>query len=1200
MTKGSVVANPHPSITGSYEAYRISGPSRFVGKGRPDVGIIWNVPATPTPTRPRPPTSVYPKHDHGVNCSDTSSVLRSPHFNKKCPYKHPFKRAFYLQSQMTLEKCLQSLIECEECVTVSWEVERKRCLGCTTDQLFDDDSFTYQQTFEKHPSCLPEKPSGLPYNLYELNTSTGMISWVATSHTYTPNASDAGLPRRRELAPYKEGLVPIEFELGEGFGQLPVTESITYFVAPASAPVSNWPEIRPGVQGARVMSGSNPSGLAVECTRYDLHGIHELAIPFNPGYGKHDSASFGTGAWKAIQAGSWEGLGRQAPSGPYWLYGTQKKYHPILDGETGKDGVVWQDHVTNKIYFSLVGKYGANSIEVPNSSGDPLDDVPTGVPPIKENDKAYGGKLLVAASNGLMLKSAETTETVHSRLPLEIVYLVASRQGTRNEGVALTAYRVDRTGKVILQKRIPTNGTYPPPSDKLCASKTGGSASIAWSIMKNDTGAITKNQVAVSWSKILIPSHQNGVAFILDPQSLEIMHNFGQYTSHSNDNAVMLGRNGFFTQVHMGDVFPRGIQISHFRITEDQIYNVIPGTKCIRENWTGCNGGGIIGYKDGVQSWQECRDLCKNYTKVSSAGKLENCTHFNADVGAASEGWWLRRCHFCKNGVNNGPTDPGREPNITSVTGPVDDECDLTPPIPGGDKRVVFTAKWGNNNMFADLAHPGVFHTNDDGLIVVFSSERDRVQENMTSHNKYDDPVYLPRNLGVVKVPLNLKNETVMSQEGDGLMQFGNQTEFFSAKELPGVFWLTNETSLSRSNVRVKTARLGKNDNLIIWEVFHNRDGYVETKMMSIDDDGKVVRQEVTLPGAGHNVVRLNHHDDIVRSSRGAVSWHGNLEGDTRRLTRCEIFPVDPSKSPVEKYNHSFKPKEYEAPNIDPSHPTWHNLYQNYDASWATEPSAPEWLRKWECNMDSEAYFWFPPSYCPSNYPYAYGPGDRRLGGKDWFKARGPYEKCCASVDGKIPILPNHTGINDGPRQNRTLGCGGLSIACPKEPQAIRGRAWSPSCWDHKFTDGELPFNQTVVYYPLSQAIATQSSTWNGRAADLAIDINEEDLTNDHGFSQKDTCSHTLEESDPWWQVELPTNVSIKMVRVSNAEGYSGRRFWKFNIFVDNYMCAEDVRPDWGETLDVPCNATGRFVKIVIPGDKQLLNFCDFQLYVDK
>ena len=132
-------------------------------------------------------------------------------------------------------------------------------------------------------------------------------------------------------------------------------------------------------------------------------------------------------------------------------------------------------------------------------------------------------------------------------------------------------------------------------------------------------------------------------------------------------------------------------------------------------------------------------------------------------------------------------------------------------------RRVVFTAKPGNNNMYADLAHPGVFHTNDDGILVVFSSERDRLQENMTSHNQ-DPVVYLPRNLGAVKVPLDLLNKTFMSQERDGKMHFGNQTKFFSADELPGVFWLTNDTSLSRSNVRVITARLGENDNLVLWE----------------------------------------------------------------------------------------------------------------------------------------------------------------------------------------------------------------------------------------------------------------------------------------------------------------------------------------------------------------------------------------------
>ena len=65
--------------------------------------------------------------------------------------------------------------------------------------------------------------------------------------------------------------------------------------------------------------------------------------------------------------------------------------------------------------------------------------MPAGSPPIHEPDRAYGSKLLAAASNGLISNSR--TEIRHSDLPLEIVYLVVSHQGTRNEGVALTAYR---------------------------------------------------------------------------------------------------------------------------------------------------------------------------------------------------------------------------------------------------------------------------------------------------------------------------------------------------------------------------------------------------------------------------------------------------------------------------------------------------------------------------------------------------------------------------------------------------------------------------------------------------------------------------------------------------------------------------------------------------------------------------------------
>ena len=72
------------------------------------------------------------------------------------------------------------------------------------------------------------------------------------------------------------------------------------------------------------------------------------------------------------------------------------------------------------------------------------------------------------------------------------------------------------------------------------------------------------------------------------------------------------------------------------------------------------------------------------------------------------------------------------------------------------------------------------------------------------------------------------------------------------------------------------------------------------------------------------------------------------------------------------------------------------------------------------------------------------------------------------------------------------------------------------------------------------------------------------------------------------------------MIRVSNREGFAGRRFWKFRILVDNFVCASDVQPDWGETLDVPCEATGRIVKIEMPGEKKLINFCDLQVYVDR
>ena len=79
----------------------------------------------------------------------------------------------------------------------------------------------------------------------------------------------------------------------------------------------------------------------------------------------------------------------------------------------------------------------------------------------------------------------------------------------------------------------------------------------------------------------------------------------------------------FYSSAH-GRCIPRGLQVSRFKLSEDEIYNVIPGTKCIRKNWNGCGYDGIIGHQDNVQSWQECRELARTTQGFRHQESLKN------------------------------------------------------------------------------------------------------------------------------------------------------------------------------------------------------------------------------------------------------------------------------------------------------------------------------------------------------------------------------------------------------------------------------------------------------------------------------------------------------------------------------------------------------------------------------------------------
>ena len=112
----------------------------------------------------------------------------------------------------------------------------------------------------------------------------------------------------------------------------------TLVIAPASTRVSVWPQLAAGVEGATVWQDSN---FKITARRWDV----SVGQPYNP------SKSF--------------------QSGPdYWgyRYGTPKYFFPVSDN--GKEGVVWQDETTSKIFLSwLTADFlSVSHIELPTNN----------------------------------------------------------------------------------------------------------------------------------------------------------------------------------------------------------------------------------------------------------------------------------------------------------------------------------------------------------------------------------------------------------------------------------------------------------------------------------------------------------------------------------------------------------------------------------------------------------------------------------------------------------------------------------------------------------------------------------------------------------------------------------------------------------------------------------------------------------------
>ncbi|XP_069709319.1 uncharacterized protein [Phaenicophaeus curvirostris] len=129
----------------------------------------------------------------------------------------------------------------------------------------------------------------------------------------------------------------------------------------------------------------------------------------------------------------------------------------------------------------------------------------------------------------------------------------------------------------------------------------------------------------------------------------------------------------------------------------------------------------------------------------------------------------------------------------------------------------------------------------------------------------------------------------------------------------------------------------------------------------------------------------------------------------------------------------------------------------------------------------------------------------------------------------------------------------------------------------------------------------SQSSTFNGiSAAANAVDGDH------HADWLRGSCSHTLEEPEPWWRVDLGHRQVVYAVTITNRrdccwESLRGAQIHVGDSLVDhgkrNPICGSILDTGPGSTSTVCCNGLpGRYVSIVIPGREDLLVLCEVEV----
>ncbi|KAL0977961.1 hypothetical protein UPYG_G00163900 [Umbra pygmaea] len=131
--------------------------------------------------------------------------------------------------------------------------------------------------------------------------------------------------------------------------------------------------------------------------------------------------------------------------------------------------------------------------------------------------------------------------------------------------------------------------------------------------------------------------------------------------------------------------------------------------------------------------------------------------------------------------------------------------------------------------------------------------------------------------------------------------------------------------------------------------------------------------------------------------------------------------------------------------------------------------------------------------------------------------------------------------------------------------------------------------------------LSAQSSLFGNKNASDAIDGNK----NSHYNSG--SCTHTQNDTDPWWRVDLRHVYKVRTVSLTNRGDCCAERLDGAEIRIGNSLelngtnntrCAVISHVPAGETHYFQCNEMeGRYVVVVIPGRKEVLTLCEVEVY---